>query len=79
MGMTNKAISTKFVNIIIRTYHGQTEIVMQYGCLRSSVTCVATSCSNDSFASPTNRTNQSFDKGFWDVVPLVHKCVTQLL
>jgi tetrahydromethanopterin S-methyltransferase subunit F len=23
-------------------------------------------------------TNQSLDKGLWDVVPLVHKCVTQL-
>jgi len=31
---------------------------MQYGGLRSSVTCVTTSCSNDSFASPTHRTNQ---------------------
>jgi hypothetical protein len=30
MGMTNKEISTKFVNIIIRTYHGQTEIVIRY-------------------------------------------------
>jgi hypothetical protein len=29
MGITNKAISTKFLNII-RTNHGQTEIVMQY-------------------------------------------------
>jgi hypothetical protein len=45
------AISTKFLNIIIRTNHGQTEIVMQYGGLRSSITCVTTSCSNDSFAS----------------------------
>ena len=52
MGITNKAISTKFLNIIITTNHGQTEIVMQYGGLRSSVTCVTTSCSNDSFASP---------------------------
>jgi hypothetical protein len=38
MGITNKAISTKFLNIIIRTNHGQTEIVMQYGDFRSSVT-----------------------------------------
>ena len=79
MVMTNKAISTKCVYIIFRTYHGQTEIVMQYGCSLSSVTCVTTSCSNDSFASLTHRTNQSFDKGFWGVFPLVHKCVTQLL
>jgi hypothetical protein len=62
MEIINKAISTKFLNIIIRTNHGQTEIVMQYGGLRSSVTCVTTSCSNDSFASPTHRTNQSLDK-----------------
>ena len=27
MGITNKAISTKFLKIIIRTNHGQTEIV----------------------------------------------------
>jgi hypothetical protein len=73
MGITNKAISTKFLNIIIRTNHGQTEIVMQYGGLRSSVTCVTTSCSNDSFASPTHRTNQSLDKGLWHVVPLMHR------
>ena len=79
MGITNKTISTKFLNIIIRTNHGQTEIIMQYGGLLSSVTCVTTSCINDSFASPTHRTNQSLDKGLWDVVPLVHKCVTQLL
>ena len=79
MGITNKAISTKFLNIIIRTNHGQTEIVMQYGVLRSSETCVTISCSNHRFASPTHRTNQSLDKGMWDVVPLVHKCVTQLL
>jgi hypothetical protein len=64
MGMTNKAISTKCVNIIIRTYHGQTDIVIQYGCLRSSVMCVSTSCSNDSFASPTYTTKQSLDKAF---------------
>jgi hypothetical protein len=44
MGITNKAISTKFLNIIIRINHGQTEIGMQYGGLRSSVTCVTTSC-----------------------------------
>jgi hypothetical protein len=49
MGITNKAISTKFLNIIIRTNHGQTEIVMQYGDFRSSVTSVTTSCINDSF------------------------------
>jgi len=79
MGITNKAISAKFLNIIIRTNHGQTEIVMQYGDLRSSVTCVTTSCSNDSLASLTHRTNQSLDKGLWDEVPLVHKCVTQVL
>jgi transposase len=47
MCITNKAISTKFLNIIIRTNHGQTEIIMQYGGLRSSVTCVTISCSND--------------------------------
>ena len=78
MGITNKAISTKFLNIIIRTNHGQTKIVTQYGGLRGSVTCVrvTTSCSNDSFASPTHRTNQSFDKGLWDVVPLVHTRVS---
>jgi hypothetical protein len=75
----HKVISTKFLNIIIRTNHGQTEIVMQYGGLRSSVTCVITSCNNDSFASLTHRTNKSLDKGLWDVVPLVHKCVTHLL
>jgi hypothetical protein len=79
MGIANEAISTKFLNIIIRTNHGQTKIVMQYGGLRSSVTCVSTSCSNDNFASPTHRINQSLDKDLWDVVPLVHKCVTQLL
>jgi len=79
MGIANKAISTTFLNIIIRTNHGQTEIVMQYGGLWSSVTCVTTSCSNDSFASPTHRTKKSMDKGLWDVVLLVHKCVTQLL
>ena len=79
MGIVNKAISTKFLNIIIRTNHEQTEIVMQYEGLWSPVTCVTTSCRNDNFASPTHRTNQSLDKGLWDVVPLVHKCVTQLL
>ena len=79
MGIANKSISTKFLNIIIRTNYGQTEMVMQYGGLRSSVTCVTTSCSNDSFASPTHRTNQSLDKGSWNVIPLVHKCVTQTL
>jgi hypothetical protein len=30
MGIPNKALSIKFLNIIIRTNHGQTEIVMQY-------------------------------------------------
>jgi hypothetical protein len=79
MGITNQAISATFLNIIIRANHGQTETVMQYGGLLISVTCVVTSCSNDSFASPTHRTNQSLDKGLWDVVPLVHKCITQLL
>ena len=73
MGITNKAISTKFLNIFSRTNHVQTEIVMQYGGLRSSVTCVTTSCSNDSFASPTHRTHQSLDKGLWHVVPLMHR------
>ena len=67
MSITNKVISTKFLNIIIRTSHGQTEIVIQYGGLRSSVTCVTTSCSNDSFASPTHRTNQSLDKGYCSI------------
>jgi hypothetical protein len=43
-----------------------------YGGLLSSVTCVTTSCINDSFASPTHRTNQSLDKGLWDVVPLIN-------
>ena len=71
MGITNKAISTKFLNIIIRTNHGQIDIVMQYGGLRSSVTCVTTSCSNDSFASPTRTTKQLLNKAFCDVVPLV--------
>jgi len=61
MGITNKAISTTFLNIIIRTNHGQTKMVMQYGGLRSSVMCVTTSCSNDSFASPGHKTNQSLD------------------
>jgi len=79
MGMTNKAISTKFLNNIIRTNHGQTELIMQYGGLRSSVTCVTTFCSNDSLASLTHRANQSLDKVLWDVVSLVHKCVTQRL
>ena len=59
MGITNKAISKNILNIIIRTNHGQTEIVIQYGDLRSSVTCVTISCSNDSFASPTLRTNRA--------------------
>jgi hypothetical protein len=71
MGITNMAISTKFLNIIIRTNHGQTESVLQYEGLRS--------CNNDTFAYKTHRTNRSLDKGLWDVVPLVHKCVTQLL
>ena len=77
MGITNKTISTKFLNIIIRTNHGQTYIVMQYGGLWRSVMCVTTSCSNGRFASPTHRTNQSLDKGLRDVFPLVYKCVTQ--
>ena len=79
MGITNKAISTKFLNIISRTNHGQTEIVMQYGGVRSSVTCVTTSCRNNSLTSPTHRTNHSLDKGMRDVVPLVHKFVTKVL
>jgi len=79
IGITNKAISTKFLSIIIRINHGQTEMIMQYGGLQRSVTCVTTSCSNDSFASPTHRTNQSLNKGLLDVVPLVHKFVTKLL
>jgi hypothetical protein len=60
MNITNKAISTKFLNIISRTNHVHTEIIIQYGGLRSSVTCVTSSCSNVSFASPTHRTNQSY-------------------
>jgi hypothetical protein len=76
MGITNKAISKFFLHVIIRTNHEQTEIVMQYGGLRSSVTCMTTSCSNDSFASPTHRTNQLLDKGFWYVVPLVRHAAT---
>ena len=64
MSITNKVISTKFLNIIIRTSHEQTEIVIQY---EGSVTCVTTSCSNDSFASPTHRTNQSLDKGYCSI------------
>ena len=79
MGIANKTISTTFLNIIIRTNHGQTYIVMQYGGLWRSVMCVTTSCSNGSFASPTHRTNQSLNKGLRDVFPLVYKCVTQLL
>jgi hypothetical protein len=35
--------------------------------------------SNDSFASPTHITNQALDKELWDVIPLLHKSVTQLL
>ena len=73
MGIGKKTITTKFFNIIIRTNYGQIEIVMQYGGLRSSVTCVTTSCRNDSFAYLTHRTNQSLYKGLWDVVPPVHK------
>ena len=79
MGIANKTISTTFLNIIIRTNHGQTYIVMQYGGLWRSVMCVTTSCSNGSFASPTHRTTQSLNKGLRDVFPLVYKCVTQLL
>jgi hypothetical protein len=37
MDITNKTISTKFLNIIIKTNDAQTEIVMQYGGLQSSV------------------------------------------
>ena len=70
---TSKAISAKFLNIIIRANHGQTEIVMQYGGLRGSAACVTTSFS---FAFPTHRTNQWLDKDLRDVIPLVHKCVT---
>ena len=79
MNITNKAISTKFLNIIIRKNHGQTERVMQYGGLWSSITCVTIFDSNDGVASATHRTNQSLDKCLWDVVPLVHRCVIQLL
>ena len=57
MNITNKAILAKFLKIISRTNHVQTEIVMQYGGLRSSVTCVTTSCSNDSHV---ERRDQSF-------------------
>jgi hypothetical protein len=57
MNITNKAISTTFLNIISRTNHVQTEIVMQYGSLWSSITCVTTSCSNDSHV---ERRDQSF-------------------
>jgi hypothetical protein len=49
--VANKAISTNLLNIIIRTNHVQTEIVMQYGGLQSSVTCVTTSSSKDSIVS----------------------------
>ena len=69
MGITNKAISTKFLNIIIRTNHGQTEIMMQYGGLRSSETCVTTFAAT--IASHLRRI-EPLDKGLWDVVPLVH-------
>jgi hypothetical protein len=48
-----------------------TEIVMQYGGLWSSVECVTTSCSNDSFASLTHRTNQSLVCGM-----LFHSCTS---
>jgi hypothetical protein len=67
MSITNKAITTQFLNIIIRKSHGQTEIIIQYGGLRSSVMCVTTSCSNDSFASPTHIPNQSLDKGYCSI------------
>ena len=73
MAITNKIISKTFLKIIIRINHGQTDIVMQYGGLRSSVTCVTTSFSNDSFASPTHRTIQSLDKGLWG---LFHTCTS---
>ena len=54
MSITNKAISTKLLNIIIRTNHGQTEIVVWRFAEFSNV-CdhLLASCSNDSFASPT--------------------------
>jgi hypothetical protein len=42
---------------------------MQYGGLRRSLACVTTSCSDDSFAFPTHRSNQLLDKGLWGVVP----------
>jgi hypothetical protein len=76
MDITSKA---KVLNIIIRTNHGQTEIGMQYGGLRRSLSSVTISCSDNSFAFPTHISNQLLDKALWDVVPLVHKCVTQLL
>jgi hypothetical protein len=68
--------SSKCFNIIIRTKHGQTAIVMQYGHLQNSLTCVTTSCSNDSFASPTQRTNQLLDKVLWNFVPQVRDAPT---
>ena len=56
--------------LYIEKHHYQnkswTEIVMQYGGFRSSVTCVTTSFSNACFASLTHITNQSLDKGSWD-------------
>jgi hypothetical protein len=58
------------------TKHGQTAIVMQYGHLQNSLTCVTTSCSNDSFASPTQRTNQLLDKVLWNFVPQVRDAPT---
>ena len=76
MGISNKAILTKCFNIIIRTKHGQTAIVMQYGHLQNSLTCVTTSCSNDSFASTTQRTNQLLDKVLWNFVPQVRDAPT---
>ena len=53
--ITNKAISTKFLNIIIRTNHGQTEIVMQYGGLRVWPPLAATTASHLRRTEPINR------------------------
>jgi len=55
MDITNKAKSKQFLNIIIRTNHGQTEIVMQYGGLWSSVTFAATTASHLRRIEPINR------------------------
>jgi hypothetical protein len=45
------------LEFVMMVNHVQTEIVMQYGGLRSSVTCVTTSCSNDSHV---ERRDQNF-------------------